>query len=473
MESITNGNINEKTNQMICEYFDKYPRNFDLAYSFKDEYLLNIERKNREKWEKNVKHIITNLVEIDLTNIEYLHISIRRSDSYFGEYNNFGIEMMWDEIEWAFHKNGNNLKVNLKMYDFDLDIMNIFYNRLHEAINLKKIVIDGVYEWDGIDIDAEYITEEQYGILSEYISSNPIHLKVFQLKFLNPTNGYMSFLNSFQYNTFLEEIEIPVPHYLRIDNDLRGFFNKKGLKDITLYFSIFGLSVKERHLVSELIDNINYYLDIPVKLIIYKMNCSRYNSIVDRFCSSIYCFDPDGAINSIGYDDERDNDEDDEKWDYEDVDVDELLNSNEYYQLNILKAKTRYNIHTKYFEELGLKYKDELLKNGIKIINNVNKVENEFDPITCNNIKSNFDPYLFKMEFLGELNNNNISKCLNNSLNDYLVNNTNFDMESKPLIESKTICNFFDRHNLFDIMTKSLNKYNNVLVFIPPMKRNY
>jgi hypothetical protein len=227
----SNVTINEKTNQIIDDYLNTHQMNFDCGYGvydkngnlvFKDEYWLNIERKNKERRDNIIKHIIKNFVEIDLTDIEYIKINIKRSETYTTNFR-------WNDVYSAFEiiKNPTSLHMNIKLATIDLDIMNMFYKRLSEAVNLKKIVFEGVYGSKELTEDSEYITEEQFVILSEYISSNPVNLKGFELFFLYPKKGYMNFLNSFKYNTFLENIMIPVSHHLSKDNNLQGFFLKK------------------------------------------------------------------------------------------------------------------------------------------------------------------------------------------------------------------------------------------------------
>ncbi len=424
---MNNSNVttNEKTNQIIDDYLNTHQMNFDCGYGvydkngnlvFKDEYWLNIERKNKERRDNIIKHIIKNFVEIDLTDIEYIKLNIKRSETYTTDFR-------WNDVYSAFEiiKNPKSLHMNIKLATIDLDIMNIFYKRLNEAINLKKIVFEGVYGRKELTEDAEYITEEQFIVLSEYISSNPVNLKTFQFKFLYPKSGYMDFLNSFRYNTFLEEIEIPVPHHLSKNNNLEGFFKKKGLKNITLYFSIFGLPVKERHLVNELIENINNHLNVGVNLVIYKDNFNKIrfeggNIIeVNRFSTSKYNFDPNSALNSISnQEDERDNDEDNENLDYEDDESYEYNNT-------ILRAKTRYNIHTKYFEEMNGRFQ----KSGKK---------------------------------------NNISECLDVFM---MTNQGYTNSETLSDTRCKLVCDVFNSHELFNIMSKSLKIYNNSVNFKP------
>ncbi len=431
---MNNSNVttNEKTNQIIDDYLDTHQVDFDSGYGFydmngnifKDEYLLNIERKRKERRDNIIKHIIKNFVEIDLTDIECIKINIIRTKTYTSDFR-------WNDVYGAFEiiKNPTSLHMNIKLATIDLDIMNIFYKRLSEAINLKKIVFEGVYGRKELTEDAEYLTEEQYIVLSEYISSNPVNLKTFELKFLYPKSGYMNFLNSLRYNTFLEDIMIPVPHHLSKDNNLEDFFKKRGLKNITLYFSIFGLLVKERHLVNELIDNINNNLDVDVNLVIYKDNFNKIrfeggNLIEEnRFSTSKYNFDPNNSITSINNGEyNEDNDEDDENLDYEDDEnLDHEYDSSFGYNKKLLRrTKTRYNIHTKYFEEMN----DRLQKSGKK---------------------------------------NNISECLNNSLLEHFnnLNNSNDSSDTR----CKLVCDVFNSHELFNIMSKSLKIYNNSVEF--------
>ncbi len=431
---MNNSNVttNEKTNQIIDDYLNTHQMNFDCGYGFydmngnifKDEYWLNIERKRKERRDNIIEHIIKNFVEIDLTDIQCIQINIKRSETYTTDFR-------WNDVYGAFEiiKNPTSLHMNIKLATIDLDIMNIFYKRLNEAVNLKKIVFEGVYGKKELTEDAEYITEEQFIVLSEYISSNPVNLKTFELKFLYPKSGYMNFLNSLRYNTFLEDIMIPVPHHLSKDNNLEDFFKKRGLKNITLYFSIFGLSVKERHLVNELIDNINNNLDVDVNLVIYKDNFNKIrfeggNLIEEnRFSTSKYNFDPNNSITSINNGEyNEDNDEDDENLDYEDDEnLDHEYDSSFGYNKKLLRrTKTRYNIHTKYFEEMN----DRLQKSGKK---------------------------------------NNISECLNNSLLEHFnnLNNSNDSSDTR----CKLVCDVFNSHELFNIMSKSLKIYNNSVEF--------
>ncbi len=438
---MNNSNVttNEKTNQIIDDYLNTHQMNFDCGYGFydmngnifKDEYWLNIERKRKERRDNIIEHIIKNFVEIDLTDIQCIQINIKRSETYTTDFR-------WNDVYGAFEiiKNPTSLHMNIKLATIDLDIMNIFYKRLSEAINLKKIVFEGVYGRKELTEDAEYLTEEQYIVLSEYISSNPVNLKTFELKFLYPKSGYMNFLNSLRYNTFLEDIMIPVPHHLSKDNNLEDFFKKRGLKNITLYFSIFGLSVKERHLVNELIDNINNNLDVDVNLVIYKDNFNKIrfeggNLIEEnRFSTSKYNFDPNNSITSINNGEyNEDNDEDNENLDYE---YDESFG----YNNKLLIVKTRYNIHTKYFNEMKERFQKSGRKNNITDCLNISLLEHS------NNTNN--------------LNNSNDSN--NSSFLERWINETS---DSKH----KVICDVFNSHELFYLMSKSLKIYNNSVEF--------
>ena len=173
--------------------------------------------------------------------------------------------------------------------------------------------------------------------------------------------------------------------------------------------------MKERHLVNELIENINFYLDIDVKLIIYKDNFKSYFSTEDRFSTSKYNFDHNSALNSISYqEDERDNDEDNENLDYEDDKSFGLGFNN-----NILRAKTRYNINTKYFNEMNERFQKSSKKN-------------------------------------------NISECIDVSMT---TNQGYTNSETLSDTRCKLVCDVFNSHELFNIMSKSLKIYNNSVIF--------
>ncbi len=275
---------------------NKYPIGF---YYYEDDNETNIEKLNTfirdiKNWEK-IEHIIIEISRIGGDEEEENKIPeleddgnnnmISESSSPIRGYDNDKEynrivenkikKLKYNKICYSYSKNNTKLKIRLQLNK--LNNINILYERFYEAVSLESLVFIGKYD-KILRREAKYFTVEQYEILGNYIKSNPINLKGLRLMFLYPNiiidnkDYYLDFLNSFQYNTNIEWIEVPIPHFLRRKSDYSGFLMNSSLKNINFYFHVLYLSVKEQKNVKKMMEDVFFKLLTSVKLWMFNEN---------------------------------------------------------------------------------------------------------------------------------------------------------------------------------------------------------
>jgi hypothetical protein len=227
------------------------------------DYLERVKIMLRMEREELNFDMIYKMRTMDLSNCDELTIQF-----------NFEMDMNIMEIR-EFHDKDSPYKkivIDFNIFDFELKDLNILYNRLqYEAIHVKKLIFKGKYE-NELSKSSQYFVNENYEVLSNYISSNPIELKSFRLLYLYPNENYMKILNAFKNNTNIEQINVPVPYFLRKKLEYNDFLENKSLKIIIFYVSILYLSINEKEYIMKFMNDINIIMNSSVTLKVYDMH---------------------------------------------------------------------------------------------------------------------------------------------------------------------------------------------------------